>query len=106
MIRTLIRSLLLFLALACFLAASFALGLDGLRLASGGVLALTPMGEFWSALDPESLSATRQLVAPAVWDRVGVWLLMQPAWVVLGFLGFFLLILRPLRDKRRSLSWS
>jgi hypothetical protein len=103
MIRTLLRSLLLGLALLCFFAAAFALGLDGLRLSSGAAAGLTPLGEFWGQLDPESLEGARLVISPPIWDRIGVWLLLQPAVAVLCAVGFFLLILRPMPERRRSL---
>jgi hypothetical protein len=103
MIRTFIRSLLLALALLCFVAAAFALGLDGLRLSAGNAGGLTPLGEFWSRLNPESLEKTRSVIALAVWDRIGVWLLLQPAVAVLCAVGCFLLILRPMPERRRTL---
>lgn len=102
MIRTLLRSLLLALAVLCFFAAAFAMGLDGLRLYSGGATGLIPLGEFWTRLDPESLQLVHEMVTQAIWDTIGLWLLLQPAVAVLLGLGCFLLILRPMRERRRT----
>lgn len=103
MIRTILRSLLLSLALLCFVAAALALGIDGLRLSAGGPSGLTPLGEFWTKLAPDSLEGARGIIAEEVWDRIGVWLLLQPAVAVLCGVGFFLLILRPTPERRRSI---
>lgn len=102
MIRTFFRNLTLALALLFFLSAALALGLDGLRLSSGTLSGLTPMGEFWSKLDPDSMEFVRGLIAPPVWDHIGVWLMLQPALAVLSFMGFFFLALRPVQTRKSS----
>ena len=102
MIRTFFRNLTLALALLFFLSAALALGLDALRFSSGTLSGLTPMGEFWSKLDPDSMEFVRGLIAPPVWDHIGVWLMLQPALAVLSFMGFFFLALRPVQTRKSS----
>ncbi len=102
MIRTLIRSLFLGMALLCFIAAAIALGLDAIRLSAGNSIGLIPLGEFWTKLDPHSLEVVRSVIDQAVWEDIGVWLLLQPAAAALGAVGCFFLILRPMKERRRG----
>ena len=102
MIRTLIRILLLGMALLCFVGAAFALGLDAVRFNSGAGIGFTPLGEFWTKLDPNSLEVVRGVIDQAIWEEIGLWLLLQPAAAALGAVGCFLLILRPMKERRRN----
>ena len=63
-------------------------------LAGGGAWAVTPMGEQWQALSPETLqdvkAAIETNVGPFLWDPVMTTILHAPTWVVFGILGVLL----------------
>ncbi len=60
-------------------------------LAGGGAWVVTPMGEQWQALSPETLqdakAAIETNVSPFMWDPVMTTILHAPTWVVFGILG-------------------
>ena len=63
-------------------------------LAGGGAWVVTPMGQQWQALSPETLrdakAAIESSVSPMVWDPVMTTILDAPTWVVFGILGVVL----------------
>ena len=63
-------------------------------LAGGGAWVVTPMGEQWQALSPETLrdvkAAIETNVGPFLWDPVMTTVLHAPTWVVFGILGVLL----------------
>ena len=63
-------------------------------LAGGGAWVVTPMGQQWQALSPETLrdakAAIESSVSPVVWDPVMTTILDAPTWVVFGILGVLL----------------
>jgi len=63
-------------------------------LAGGGAWVVTPMGEQWQALSPETLQdskvAVETNVGPFLWDPVMTTILHAPTWVVFGILGVLL----------------
>ena len=63
-------------------------------LAGGGAWVVTPMGEQWSALSPDSLAASKTAVETHVgtflWDPVIATVLQAPTFVVFGILGILL----------------
>jgi len=63
-------------------------------LAGGGAWVVTPMGEQWHALSPETLQdaklAIETNVSPFLWDPVMTTILHAPTWVVFGILGVLL----------------
>ena len=63
-------------------------------LAGGGAWVVTPMGEQWQALSPETLqdvkAAIETNVGPFLWDPVMTTILHAPTWVVFGILGVLL----------------
>jgi hypothetical protein len=63
-------------------------------LAGGGAWVVTPMGEQWQALSPETLrnakAAIEINVGPFLWDPVMTTVLHAPTWVVFGILGVLL----------------
>ncbi len=60
-------------------------------LAGGGAWVVTPMGEQWQELSPETLqdakAAIETNVSPFMWDPVMTTILHAPTWVVFGILG-------------------
>ena len=63
-------------------------------LAGGGAWVVTPMGDQWAALSPDSLAAAKAAVEANVgaflWDPVITTILHAPTWVVFGILGVLL----------------
>jgi hypothetical protein len=63
-------------------------------LAGGGAWVVTPMGEQWKALSPETLESAKTAIqtdaAPFLWDPVMTTILGAPTWVVFGILGVLL----------------
>jgi len=63
-------------------------------LAGGGAWVVTPMGEQWKALSPETLEGAKTAIqanaAPFLWDPVTTTILGAPTWVVFGILGVLL----------------
>jgi hypothetical protein len=63
-------------------------------LAGGGAWVVTPMGEQWQALNPDTLTATKAWIetnaGKYLWDPVMVTILHAPTWVVFGILGVLL----------------
>jgi hypothetical protein len=63
-------------------------------LAGGGAWVVTPMGEQWAAISPESLRDAKAWVETAIdpwlWNSVIAHVLTAPTWVVCGILGVLL----------------
>lgn len=63
-------------------------------LAGGGAWVVTPMGDQWRELAPESLNVSKAWIEANagawLWDPVIVAILAAPTWVVFGILGVFL----------------
>ena len=63
----------------------------------GGARKLTAAGELWYRLDPSGLNTTQAVTQrylfPWLWDPVAVWVLVQPAAVVIGVLGLLIVFL-------------
>jgi len=63
-------------------------------LAGGGAWVVTPMGEQWRALSPETLRDAKAAIethaGPFLWDPVMTTILDAPTWVVFGILGVLL----------------
>jgi hypothetical protein len=63
-------------------------------LAGGGAWVVTPMGEQWRDLAPDTLEISKAWVQTTIgkfaWDPVIVTILHAPTWVVFGILGVFL----------------
>lgn len=86
-----------------------ALVIDGTSSIAASAWSATPLGKYWFDFAPESLglaqAAIQRHVNPFLWDPVIQTLLAQPAWVVIGPLGFLFLWLGELgRRRRRSAS--
>jgi len=68
-------------------------------------LVLTPLGQVWFDLSPETLNLSQAVIQryvhPAVWDPIILSALTWPAWSVLGGLGMLCLWMGARRQKRR-----
>lgn len=81
------------LGILFLLAAAAALAHDALTGGAGG-FRLSALGELWFRLSPYTLDLTRAVteryIWPPLWDPGAVWVLLQPAAVVLGVVGLAL----------------
>jgi hypothetical protein len=63
-------------------------------LAGGGAWVVTPMGDQWRQLAPDTLDVSRQWIITNagdwLWDPAILSILAAPTWVVFGILGVFL----------------
>ncbi len=70
---------------------------DGTKSIAANALVLTPLGEAWYALSPETLNlsqaAVERHVHPFLWDPIIQSVLLLPNWAVIGSLGFLLVLL-------------
>jgi len=91
-----IRFILRFFGLLLLAGGFVALIYDGTKTIAGNALVMTPFGDLWRQVHPETLAwtqATLERQAPAwVWDPVTVTLLTAPAWAVLAVLGALLML--------------
>ena len=65
-------------------------------LAGGGAWVVTPMGEQWKALSPETLEGAKAGIqthaAPFLWDPVMLTILAAPAWSLFGVFGILMIL--------------
>ena len=90
-----LMALLRVIARPLLIAAVVALAYDGTRtLAGGSGLVITPLAEHWASFAPKSLETVKALVVakvhPVAWEAGVQRLLLLPAWLVAGCLGFLL----------------
>ncbi|NYZ13163.1 hypothetical protein HL658_11415 [Azospirillum sp. RWY-5-1] len=82
------------LGILFLLAAAAALTNDLVAGGAGG-FRLSALGELWFRLSPYTLdlsrAVTERYIWPALWDPVAVWVLLQPAVLVLGAVGLALM---------------
>jgi hypothetical protein len=95
-----------FIGLWMVAGALVALVIDGTKTIAASALTMTPMGLAWYSISPSSLMQTQEFVQRTVesyighwlWDPIIQWVLMAPAWAVLGIIGGWLLYV----GRRRS----
>jgi CubicO group peptidase (beta-lactamase class C family) len=78
--------------------------LDATRSVAMSKLVLTPLGESWSAVSPDTLDQARAAVEsrwPFLWDTVAVWLLAMPGVAVFALLAFLLYAVGHRPERRR-----
>ena len=88
-----------FIGLWMVAGALVALVIDGTKTIAASALTMTPMGLAWYSLSPASLMQTQEFVQRTIegyighwlWDPIIQWVLMAPAWAVLGIIGGWLL---------------
>lgn len=81
---------------ALLVLALLAAGGDVLRTLETGALVFTPLGEWWTRIDGDSIAGTRLWVErlhPTLWDPPVAWLLRQPAVFAFGLAAIVLLLL-------------
>ena len=88
-----------FIGLWMVAGALVALVIDGTKTIAASALTMTPMGLAWYSISPSSLMSTQEFVQRTIeayighwlWDPIIQWVLMAPAWAVLGIIGGWLL---------------
>ncbi|MEZ5787667.1 MAG: hypothetical protein R3D62_14615 [Xanthobacteraceae bacterium] len=92
-----IRFILRFLGLWILAAAFIFLVYDGTKSIAANAIQFTIAKDLWSSIDQGSRAAFESWVMtnlpPWVWDPVVRTILDQPAWLILGVLGAFMIIL-------------
>jgi len=87
-----------FVGLWLIAGALVAVVIDGAKTIAASQLIVTPLGLAWYTISPTSLMATQTFVQQKVeayighwlWDPLVQWILMLPSWLVLGFIGAWL----------------
>jgi hypothetical protein len=92
MIRFVLRTLGLIMLVGAF----FAIIIDGTRSIGDSTIYISKFSETWAAIHQQSLMAAQAAVeksAPWLWSTVIFPVIQQPTWLVLGTLGFVLILL-------------
>ena len=80
--------------------------IDAAKTIAASTVTVTPLGAALISLAPSALTATQAFVEQKIghwlWDTVIQWLLLLPAWAVLGVLGFLLTYLGRRRRARMA----
>ncbi|MDW6025517.1 hypothetical protein SAZ10_27515 [Mesorhizobium sp. BAC0120] len=68
--------------------------LDATRTVAAGSWVMTPLGESWKTVSPDTLTKAQAtvetLLLPALWDPVALFILKLPGFVVFGVLALLL----------------
>jgi hypothetical protein len=100
MIAFLIRTL----GLLIFAASFVAMVADGVRSLAADAVVLTPLGQTWFALHPQSLGLAQAMVQryvhPYLWDPILVTVLLWPTFAVGGVFGVVLMLIGRKRRTR------
>ena len=97
-----------FVGLWLIAGALVALVIDGTKSIAASHLMVTPLGLAWYTLSPTSLLSAQTFVQQKIeayvghwlWDPLIQWILMLPGWLVLGFIGAWLVYV----GRRRTVS--
>jgi len=87
-------------------AAVVLLGRDLLHWIQAGHWSATPAGKAWYALSPGSLNLLQAVIERHIWQPLWppiLWVLLRPAWIVLGLPGLLLALWPRPRQRRRRL---
>jgi ABC-type Fe3+ transport system permease subunit len=87
-----------------------AIVVDATKSIAASSLTVTSLGQWWFALDRDSLDAFRQFVQVSIDPYLGGWvwnpsvqtILSLPTWLVFGAPGALLIALAPVRRRRRQ----
>jgi len=89
-----LRFLFRFLAMVSLAVAVVMAVLDATRTVAASALVMTPLGQSWLAVSPETLAATQRFIEatlhPLLWDPVVVNILKVPGFAVFGALALIL----------------
>jgi hypothetical protein len=96
-----------FLGLWMIAGALVALVIDGTKTIAASSLTTTPLGHAWYLISPAGLMRTQEFVQRQIeayighwlWDPLIQWILMAPAWAIIGALGAWLVYMG--RRRRR-----
>lgn len=87
-----------------------AIVVDATKSIAASSLTVTSLGQWWFTLDRDSLDQFRQFVQGTIDPNVGGWvwdplvqtILSLPTWLVFGVPGALLIVLAPVRRRRRQ----
>ncbi|WP_420960217.1 hypothetical protein [Brucella sp. IR073] len=92
------------LAVASLALAVICAVLDAARSVGAGKMVATPLHDIWSAASPQTLADAQALVthyiSPMAWDPALIWVLQQPAWLILAVLALLFHTLTYRREAR------
>ncbi|WP_320144152.1 hypothetical protein [uncultured Cohaesibacter sp.] len=92
-----IRFLFSFIGLWICALSLLALVLDGVRSIAANMIVMKSLKDTWFEINRESLVVAQDFVQrtlhPLVWDPVMQWILMAPAWLVVGVIGLLFVYL-------------
>ncbi len=91
-----LRFLSRFVGLWLLAGALVAFVVDGAKTIAAGEIVMTPLGEMWSSVSPESLIAAEAAVVdgigPFLWEQIIQRVLNAPGFAVFGILGALLML--------------
>jgi hypothetical protein len=91
-----LRFVIRFLGLLIFAASFVALIADGIRSLAAGRIVLTPLGQSWFAINPDSMNAVEWMVErylhPYVWNPLIQTVLSWPTFAVGSMVGILLML--------------
>jgi hypothetical protein len=86
-----IRFLFRFMATISLAVATVMAVLDATRTVAAGDWVMTPLGESWKTVSPDTLAKAQAMVEtvlfPALWDPVALFVLKLPGFIVFGVLA-------------------
>src|SRR5919197_1955706 len=88
-----IRFLFRFMATISLAVATVMAVLDATRTVAAGDWVMTPLGESWKTVSPDTLAkaqATVENLLPALWDPAALFVLKLPGFIVFGMLALLL----------------
>ncbi|SFO40596.1 hypothetical protein SAMN04488056_105236 [Cohaesibacter marisflavi] len=92
-----IRFLFSFIGLWICALSLLALVLDGVRSIAANTIVMKSLGDTWFEINRDSLvmaqAFIQRTVHPLIWDPVVQWILMAPAWLVVGVIGMLFVYL-------------
>jgi hypothetical protein len=106
-ISVMIRLVFRVLAMATLAVAVVLAVVDATRSVLADEIVLTPLGQTWYALSPDTLglaqAAVQRHLHPAIWDPGAIWVLTMPGFAVTGVLAllFYAIGRRPARPAGR-----
>ncbi|WP_319412124.1 hypothetical protein [uncultured Cohaesibacter sp.] len=99
-----IRFIFSFVGLWICALALLALVLDGVRSIAANAIVMKSLGETWFEISRESLNLAQAVIQrnmhPLIWDPLIQWILMAPAWLVVGLIGLLFVYLGRKRRPR------
>ncbi|MEO1066387.1 MAG: hypothetical protein AAFW47_03305 [Pseudomonadota bacterium] len=101
------RALFRFVGYGLLLLAFVALILDGVAILATGETRFMSAGRSWTDISPTTLNQVQFAIQEHLglvwaWDTIGLWILLQPTFAVLGVLGLFFCLLGRRKKQKRT----